>query len=259
VAGIQLYWGVKWPLVGGIDSLYTTNNMKEEESILNHLMYQVLMHEIITPLIGIRGAAQRMDGLIKRGNFDMVDTYSNSIASNAEHTIQLFRSYQFLFDIDEQEELKNINIINFNQEIQSALNLAYWENYQVVVKTDFSETSNCKIKYDINMLRILIYNLLSNAVKFSSPKSFVIMKSYTDTPDDIVLEIVNYGPTMEKKFRNRIFDYKFSTSHETGKRGQGLGLYICKKVSEKTDCEIIYDADESKMENKFKLIFKSIK
>jgi signal transduction histidine kinase len=92
---------------------------------------------------------------------------------------------------------------------------------------------------DPNLLRIVYNNLLSNAVQYGREGGMILLKA-REGMDRVTLSVRNDGEGIPAEKVPRLFQ-KFSrleTPEYAGKRGTGLGLYICKEIVEKLGGEI---------------------
>ncbi|RJS23279.1 hypothetical protein DRW03_13320 [Corallococcus sp. H22C18031201] len=89
-------------------------------------------------------------------------------------------------------------------------------------------------------LRVVLDNLLTNALKYTPPSGQVVLS--VDTPGQggqrtVRITVTDSGPGVPEEFRERIFDKFFRVEHhrpgtETGTRGSGIGLYLCRQIVE---------------------------
>jgi signal transduction histidine kinase len=92
---------------------------------------------------------------------------------------------------------------------------------------------------DANLLRIVYDNLLSNAAKYGREGGTIVLNAQEDT-DRVTLGVRNDGEGITPDRMEMLFK-KFSRLDSpayAGKRGTGLGLYICKEIVEKHGGEI---------------------
>jgi len=80
------------------------------------------------------------------------------------------------------------------------------------------------------LIRIIIENLVENSIMFSKPHQTIkLMAQAVDGGASVEIEDTGYG--IEEEYIDRVFDMYFR-AHEQSK-GNGLGLYIVKRVVEK--------------------------
>jgi len=81
------------------------------------------------------------------------------------------------------------------------------------------------------LVKFIIQNLLENSIAFCGVQSpFIKFKAY-QVADETVLEVSDNGQGIESTYLNRIFDMYFRANEKS--RGNGLGLYIVKKMVDK--------------------------
>lgn len=87
---------------------------------------------------------------------------------------------------------------------------------------------------DANLLRIVYDNLLSNAVRYGREGGTIVLDA-KERADEVILTVRNDGQGIPPDKMPMLFQ-KFSrldSSEHAGKRGTGLGLYICREIVEK--------------------------
>ena len=81
-------------------------------------------------------------------------------------------------------------------------------------------------------LEEVLHNLLRNAVRHSPPHHPVVVEARPQG-DTLTVTVSNHGPTIPPEEQRRIFEAFYrGTSHSTGVRGYGLGLYFASKLME---------------------------
>jgi two-component system, NtrC family, sensor kinase len=86
---------------------------------------------------------------------------------------------------------------------------------------------------DAELLRIAVMNYLSNAAKYASEKGRARLSAQVKA-DRVVLSVWNEGPGFTAEEASELFK-KFSrlkNANTRGKRGSGLGLYLCQQIAE---------------------------
>jgi len=85
------------------------------------------------------------------------------------------------------------------------------------------------------LLKIITENLLENAVTFSESGSEVWLKAYSEQ-GKVCLEVKDNGIGIDPEYQDKIFDMYFRANERS--KGNGLGLYIVKRMVEKLRGEI---------------------
>jgi signal transduction histidine kinase len=115
------------------------------------------------------------------------------------------------------------------------------EEWQMVVRNRIPE--DLTLNVDGNLLRIVYDNLLSNAIKYGREGGAVVI-DIQDGKDQVTMSVLNDSagipaekiPLLFKKF-SRLDDPEYA-----GKKGTGLGLFICKEIIEKHGGKIWVDS-----------------
>jgi len=79
----------------------------------------------------------------------------------------------------------------------------------------------------------VLANLLDNADKFSSPNGKIEIDLQADQ-SEVIIRIKDYGSGLEEKALDRVFEkfYRADSSDSQATYGYGLGLYICRLLTE---------------------------
>lgn len=86
--------------------------------------------------------------------------------------------------------------------------------------------------FDPGLMRLALRNLLVNALAYSPAGSAVVLRvSEQEEPLAIVFEVVDQGRGIAEAYRRRVFERGVRAPHAQS-AGQGLGLYIVRRVAE---------------------------
>jgi two-component system, OmpR family, sensor histidine kinase CiaH len=92
---------------------------------------------------------------------------------------------------------------------------------------------NVEIVGDTLLLKLLVSNLLENANKYSPKESPVEIKIYRKE-SIVVLEVIDEGTGIPAEEKKNVFKKFYRIGNEQTRRtqGTGLGLYLCKKITD---------------------------
>jgi signal transduction histidine kinase len=83
-------------------------------------------------------------------------------------------------------------------------------------------------------LRQILVILMDNAIKFTPAKGTVKVRAsiFESTPSHLLIEVIDSGCGITPEMTGRIFERLFQASETdaSGRKGLGLGLYICKEL-----------------------------
>ncbi|NFA44438.1 ATP-binding protein [Clostridium botulinum] len=147
------------------------------------------------------------------------------------------------------EKLKDIinknnveNNVNLNEDstlIKNIVKKINSENINVIIEDD-GELDNLTIP-ELELYRI-ISNIVNNAVKAMSGNGILIIKTYNNNYNVIII-IENNGPKIEEENIYKIFESGFTTKNNTEKN-HGYGLSIVKELVEKYNGTINLTSDD---------------
>lgn len=121
---------------------------------------------------------------------------------------------------------------------------SYYKDKLSVIHTEFQvdEISECLVKGDKNRMVEVLQNVMENAIKYGDGKSICI--SFGEEEDCKLIHIKNSGCNLKKEELPNLFDSFYRGSNSNGRKGNGLGLYICKTLMRKMDGEIFAEMKE---------------
>ncbi|MFV8373579.1 sensor histidine kinase [Flavobacterium sp. LB2P74] len=125
------------------------------------------------------------------------------------------------------------------------------------IKLDLSiEAEEALLKIDkILLIRVLV-NLIDNAIKFSFPDSEIKVRVYVQD-SKLVFTIADKGLGFDQKQSHELFG-KFTKMSKLGTLNEpstGIGLYLCKKIIERHDGQILAESDGINKGATFSVIF----
>ncbi len=101
---------------------------------------------------------------------------------------------------------------------------------------------------DLILLNIIVSNLLENTIQFANPKSevFSIAKLEIKVNEEFIhIKVIDNGLGIDPEIQDRIFDM-FFRGHANS-QGNGLGLYLVKKATEKLNGQIHFKSEPEKL------------
>jgi two-component system, OmpR family, sensor histidine kinase CiaH len=226
----------------------TRKQIKFSESQQNFMM--AVTHELKTP---IAITQLNLETIQKRNLSDelkekMIDdslkevARLNNLCNNSLWAAQLDAgSY-----ISEKEE------INLSDIISNAV-LKYRKSFSTF-RIEINIQENIFLKSDILMIEILINNLLENAIKYSTLNKEIEV-NLSREKNSIILSVADQGAGILNDEKNKIFE-KFYRSKKAMRNttGSGLGLFLCKKIMQKHNGDIVV-IDNQPMGSIFKATF----
>lgn len=121
---------------------------------------------------------------------------------------------------------------------------SYYKDKLSVIHTEFQvdEVSECLVRGDKDRMAEVLQNVMENAIKYGDGKRIRI--SFGEEEDCKLIQIGNSGCNLKKEELPNLFDSFYRGSNSTGRKGNGLGLYISKILMRKMDGEIFAGMEE---------------
>ncbi len=95
---------------------------------------------------------------------------------------------------------------------------------------------------DLDRILEVFQNLLENAMKYGDGR-FVNIGFYEEDYCQLI-RVYSSGGEIESRYFPHLFESFWRGENATGKKGSGLGLYICKEIMKKLDGEIFVEEEE---------------
>ncbi len=231
--------------IGVVGAYMDITEYKKIDELKNDFIATV-SHELRTPLTSIRGSL----GLLHHGLKDKVSAEQNKLFDiSSNNTDRLLYLINDLLDLEKIASAK-MAIYRCKERVNLLLgysietNISYAEEFSIefVLADDIPELD---IEVDAGRFVQIMANLLSNAAKFSHKGSKVDISAYVED-GMVVVTVTDYGKGIPKEFHAKIFQ-KFSQADSSSSRhysGTGLGLNICKSLTEKMGGEIGFTSEE---------------
>lgn len=197
---------------------------------------QSLPHELRTPLISILGYAQLLMDRHKEIYNDQVFEFAHTIH---ESGLRLHKLIQNFIIYSKLEMLSNNSkgkvkldrpVFNITEKFMESSINKISKKYQRSEDLDISVITT-PIKMLPEDILIMIEELLDNAFKFSVVGSKVSIKIYPEN-SDFVMVVSDNGRGMTEDQSKKIGAYIQFERNKYEQQGSGLGLIICKKLTE---------------------------
>ncbi|SFO55860.1 Signal transduction histidine kinase [Algoriphagus ornithinivorans] len=204
----------------------------------------LLSHDLKNPIATLSSTMEMVD----RGEFDDDDMKQifSELKNQSFHLNKVLNNTLswVMTELDDRTfELKKVDPKDLMEEIRDTMVVqAQRKNQRISLKID-GETE--EIDLEENEIKIILKNLLDNALKFSQSDSTIEL-SLKVAPNMLRWEVQNEGPVIPENLRDELFEFKVKTSYGTNReKGTGLGLPLCKKIADKLEMKLGFEADGS--------------
>lgn len=113
------------------------------------------------------------------------------------------------------------------------------------IRLNFQVSNEIRIMADYQMTSTVIRNVVSNAIKFSYPGKEVMIKCFRDD-GRATIQVIDQGTGMNAYTLENLFrlDKSISMQGTANEKGSGLGLILCKELTEKQGGVIEVESEE---------------
>ena len=219
---------------------------------LNNFVYGA-SHDLNAPILNIEMVLAMLNKKLDLQDpmvLKLSEMMNNSIKNFKEMINDLARVGNIEADMLTDGNLENFEEI-FN-EIQEIISEKI-KNAQVTFQTDFKEGN---VRFPKRNLRSILLNLITNAIKFSSADRNAEINITTFRQDPyIILSVQDNGIGIHPDRINFIFKMYQRLNEDT--EGQGIGLYLIKKIIDASGGKIEVESEAGKGST-FKIYFKIV-
>ena len=207
--------------------------LKSEEKFRREFIGN-LAHELKTPIFSIQGyILTLLEGGLEDPSINKKFLQRALKGSERMNKIIIDLDMISRFESDKiNMEIENNNIVEICQDIFESLELKAKEN-KITLRFAENYSNEILVSCDKNKIGQVIQNLIINAIKYSDLGAEVVVR-FTDVERNILIEIEDNGPGIEKKHISRLFErfYRVDKSRSRNEGGTGLGLSIVKHIIE---------------------------
>lgn len=205
------------------------------------LLLLSLSHDIKTPLSAIKLNAKALakgiysDEEKRRSAAESIDSHANEIE-------------QFVSEITRaaSEDFMNFEVTQgevFLSEVIAKIYARYEvQMYNAGTQFDVMDHSDCILACDPDRLGECLQNLIENAIKYGDGKRIAI--SFDRMDGCQLITVTNTGCTLEEKELPQIFSSFHRGNNAEGVKGNGLGLFICKRLMSLMGGEVYAEINE---------------
>lgn len=210
---------------------------------LRHDFIVTASHELHTPLASIYGAAVTMNG-----EFELTDDarreLTRLIVAEAQRMQTVIDDLRVTSDLESDATLVlDTQPVQVERALLDAID--YWQRRPATSPTIRVKVAPGvpPVAADARRLQQVLVNLVDNACKYGGPFGVVTVSASSDDPGRVRLEVVDEGPGMTDRDRDRAFEQFFRADplNRSGIGGTGLGLYVARRLVHAMDGRISLD------------------
>lgn len=204
-------------------------------------------HQLRTPITSIKWNSET---ILSNSSIDEeVRVAANYIYTEGHRMEKLVSSLLNLSRIDLGKVQFNIQEINLDKYISTLSKILQSEIHSKNITFEIDISFKKSIKNDPVYLDIIISNILHNAIKYSNINGVIKLKAkLIQANKKVIIEISDTGIGIPQDEQSQIFSRLFRADNAKNSRtdGNGLGLYISKKLIELMQGNIWFESEENK-------------
>lgn len=206
----------------------TSIQMQQEQLRANLL--RAISHDLRTPLTSISGNAGILRGNSKVLNEDQKQSLYTNIYDDSMWLINLVENLLSITRIDNGTLNLNMQSELLEEVITEALLHINRNSVDYHIKTILSDNL-LMAKMDSQLIIQVIINIVDNAIKYTQPDSHITISAKKDG-QSVRVEIADDGSGISDEAKAKLFDmfYTADNIRGDGRRGLGLGLFLCKSI-----------------------------
>lgn len=221
--------------------------LSQELQTINHnyiAMLGFVTHELKNPLTSaIMGLYTVKDGYL--GALNPAQKKSlETVAKSLDYFQDMVRNYLDLSRLEQGQLIVTKSHLKvFDAIVQPALEALDRQAQERHMRIENHVPEALVVNADPTLLRIVYDDLLSNAVKYGREGGAILLAA-EESDDRVTLSVRNDGEGIPPEKKDQLFKRfsRLDIPSATGKKGTGLGLFICKEIVEKHGGEIWVDS-----------------
>ena len=222
------------------------NNELVDANKTKDKLFQIIAHDLRSPLVSIDNLAQLIPYWIDEQDFESMNKLSETLEISTKNLLSLIDNLlnwalsqqgQFPFKPEEMD------LSEIGKEILEIYKpIADLKKIQIICEM----CNNSHVFADRNMVSAIIRNLLNNAIKFT-PESGTITIGSSIENEIAHVWVKDNGIGFTPENQEKIFNIIHETSNGTcGETGKGLGLFFCKEFVSMNKGDIFIDSQLNK-------------
>lgn len=219
--------------------------LEMESEHLKSTLLRSISHDIRTPLTGILGASSLIIDSLESLDEKSLKCLAADINEEAARLITSVQNILDMTRISEGHLVVKKEYEAVEDLINQAVTQVAWFSSQCQLKVHIPEDI-LLVESDGRLIVQLLVNLLDNAYKHSGNEAVISLRVFRDN-QFVVFEVEDNGPGIDETIKNTLFESFVTMPRNVtdSGRGVGLGLAICKAITEAHDGKIsVYNKPE---------------
>jgi two-component system sensor histidine kinase/response regulator len=215
--------------------LRTLNNAKDR-------IFAIVAHDLQAPLIGMDRLFQQI--ISKKSDTEEVMRLLPEMTGEISNTLGLLTNL-LNWSKTQLTEIKAVpQQVNLHQLVEESIQQLNGMTYSKNIVIENKAQHQLNVLADAVMLNIILRNLCMNAIKFSKPGSEIIVYAFRKN-HKAILGVKDNGTGMSNEIQTSLLQtFHHSTRGTANEQGFGLGLMICKNLTELNNGQLRFVSKE---------------
>src|SRR6056297_2000363 len=218
------------------------NNELLEANKTKDKLFQIIAHDLRSPLISIDSIAQLIPIWIEEKDYDSLKKLSNNLELSVTNLLTLIDNL-LNWALSQQGRFPyKPQMINIKDLADEALTIYQSAAELKNIKLINNVKGDLFVFADKNMIHTVLRNLLNNAIKFT-PEGGTVKVELSVKSDVAAISVKDTGVGIEEKYKEEVFEIAHGNGNGTkGETGKGLGLFFCKEFVKINRGDIFIDS-----------------
>ena len=190
-----------------------------------------LVHEIRNPLTSLKSASEILQETEDR---EQRRKLINILDHDVQRIERLITDYSQMLKDEvalSKEKMKKIDLKSILNSVVDDYNSIYETKRGITIKLLISNKFEEYYIYGIeNRIEQIIANLLDNSISFSENNKSIVVETFKDETNNVILKVVDEGKGFKEKNTKKIFNRFYSNRPDSFGKHSGLGLNIVKNL-----------------------------
>lgn len=194
-------------------------------------LFSIIGHDVLGPINRLKGVMKLVNqSVINKEEFSGMFPQLHQSVDHVQGTLENLLHWSSQQLRGQKVQPSVVQVRNIVQGVEALLSDLAKEKKIMLVN---EVPSDLQLFIDENHLKIILRNLMTNALKFTEPKGVVSVRSKSGE-DKVTIEVVDTGKGIAAEQMENIFKMENfqSTRGTAGEKGTGLGLILCKELTE---------------------------
>lgn len=239
---------------GGVIIMHDISEATEIDRMKSKFV-SLASHQLRTPITAIKLFVEMLGNETVGSLNEKQRDYVESIGLSVQRMVNLVNSLLSIAKLENGRSDINFESVNLVELLERVIEEFKKPLSEKKCAIEFKKPTKGAFSTSVDQLLLteIIMNLLSNAINYSKPSQCQIETSLQENEEEYIISVKDHGIGIAPEERNQIFQkfYRSEEAVKTATDGNGLGLYICKMLTERLGGKIWFESKGKNMGTTF--------